>query len=322
MAGFVNKSILVTGGMGFIGSHLVESLVNKKAKVIVPLRSINPKSYFNFKNLGCQVIQVVFDIKDFKRLLDVLCKYEVDYVFHLAAQPLVEKAFYNPLGTIEDNIIGTANILEAARIYGQISGVIVSSSDKAYGKTKKKYKETDRLHGDHPYEVSKSSADLIAQSYFKTYNLAVGISRFGNVFGPGDMNFDRIIPGILEAVIKNKILKIRSDGQYVRNYIYVKDVVAAYISLFENFEKIKGEAFNFGTYNIFSVLGLIKEIESILKVKVKYKILNKSKNEIPYQVLNWQKAKKKLGWKPKVGFSKAILKSYNWYRNYYFGKNR
>jgi len=317
MQKFKRKKILVTGGMGFIGSHLVKELSRQKFPVVVFDCLSLPRSYFNLKNLSSQIRIIFGDIKDYCKVLKVLRKYKIDYIFHLAAQSLVETAFLNPLKTFKDNILGTANVLEAARVYGQTKGIIVASSDKAYGKTKLKYKETDALCGDHPYEVSKACADLISQTYFKTYKLPVVITRFGNVFGPGDINFDRIIPGIMKAIIKKKSLLIRSNGEYVRDYIYVKDVVDGYLLLLKNINKVSGEAFNFGSSETFSVIQLIKEIEKILNIKVKYKILNRAKNEIPYQSLNWQKAKKILSWQPQFDFTKGVLQTYRWYKNYF-----
>jgi len=317
MQKYYSKNILVTGGRGFIGSHLVEKLVKQKLNVVIIDRLNLSRSYFNLKNLSSQTKVIFNDIKDYGKVLKVLRKYKIDYIFHLAAQSLVEKAFLNPLDTFKDNILGTANILEAARSYGQIKGIVTASSDKAYGKTKRKYKETDALCGDHPYEVSKTCADLIGQTYFKTYKLPIVITRFGNVFGPGDINFNRIIPGIMESIIKKKVLLVRSNGKYVRDYIYIKDAVDGYLLLLKNIDKVKGEAFNFGSQNTFSVLNLINQIEKILKVKVRYKILNQEKNEIPYQSLNWQKAEKILNWQPQFDFAKGVLQTYRWYKNYF-----
>lgn len=310
-----DKNILVTGGTGFIGSHLVEALIKKRAQIVVPFRSLDPYSYFATQGLSQRAIMVVADIKDRERILDLVTKYEIEYIFHLAAQPIVPTAYYNPLETIETNIIGTANVLEAVRQYPSIKGVIVASSDKAYGKLdKKKYRETDALRGDHPYEASKSSADLIAQAYWETYKLPVVITRFGNVYGEGDLNFSRIIPGIMKSMIKNETLAIRSNGKYVRNYLYVKDVVGGYSLLAANIKNVKGEAFNFGSDDELSVIDLIKLVENTLNTKVKYDILNTAKNEIPYQSLDFSKIKKKLGWKPEYSIASTIQKIKQWYQ--------
>lgn len=311
------KNILVTGGTGFVGSHLIEQLFKNNANIITTFLSYNPLSYFFQKKLDKKVKMINVDICDFDKVFEIITKFDVDYVFHLAAQPLVEVAFYNPKRTLYTNIIGTINILEAARLYPKIKGIIVASSDKAYGKLDDgKYKENYPLKGDHPYEVSKSSADLIAYSYYKTYNLPVVITRFGNIYGEGDLNFSRIIPGIMKSLIKNELLEIRSDGKHVRDYLYVKDVVDGYLLLLDNIQKIKGEAFNFGSDETLSVLDLIKLIEKYLNKKISYKILNLAKNEIFYQSLDYSKIKK-LGWQPKIKIKDVIEKIYSWYRSFY-----
>jgi CDP-glucose 4,6-dehydratase len=208
--------------------------------------------------------------------------------------------------------MGTVSILEAARATESVKGVIVASSDKAYGKTKKAYTEESPLQGDHPYDVSKSATDLIAQTYYKTYGLPVVVTRFGNVYGEGDLHMDRIVPGICEAIIKNKPLLIRSNGKYVRDYVYVKDVADGYLFLLKHIDKVKGEAFNFSSDDYFSVLDLVKKAEEVMEKKIDYKILNNAKNEIPYQHLKDKKIRR-LGWKPNFSFEttiKYILDSY------------
>lgn len=307
-----NEKILVTGGAGFIGSHLVESLIKNGYEVAV----IDDLSSGNKDNLSSEVEFYKIDVRD-KKISEIFKKEKPEMVFHLAAQPIVETALKDPLKTLEVNIMGTVNILEACRSKGDLKSVVICSSDKAYGKSKNlPYTEDASLKGDHPYEVSKTAADLIAQTYFKTYNLPIVITRFGNTFGPRDVNFSRIIPGILKAIIKNEEFLIRSDGKMVREYIYVKDVAEGCLKLIQSADKIKGEAFNFGSKNIFSVIELIKKIEEILKVKVNYKILNIAKNEIPEQYLNWEKIKNTIGWQPETSFEEGIKESFNWYKKF------
>ncbi|MGD9129859.1 MAG: GDP-mannose 4,6-dehydratase [Candidatus Woesebacteria bacterium] len=311
---FKNKNILITGGTGFVGSHLVEKLIELDAKVVVTYQTENPKSYFFSKKLDQQTIMANLDINHFEAIFDLITKNQIDYIFHLAAQPLVEVAFYNPRRTLKTNILGTINILESARLYSKTKAIIVASSDKAYGKTgKKKYLESTPLRGDHPYEVSKSAADLICSSYYKTYQLAVSITRFGNIYGEGDLNFSRIIPGMMQSLSSNQVLKIRSNGKYVRNYLYVKDVVDSYLLLAANINKVKGEAFNLGSKDKFSVIKLIKLVEKTLNKKLKYQILDIAKNEIPYQVLDYNKIKKILDWEPQYSLRKTIAGIYQWY---------
>ncbi len=316
MENFKSMNILVTGGAGFIGSCLVNKLVEQGHNVVV----IDNLSSGRKENLNPKAKFYEMDVRDSK-IYQIFQDENPETVFHLAAQPIVEIAYKNPLETMETNIMGTANILEACRLKGDIKSIVVTSSDKAYGKAEKlPYTETVPLKGDHPYEVSKSSADLIARAYFKTYGLPVTITRFGNVFGPGDINFDRIIPGIFKSILTDAEFLVRSDGKMIREYIYVDDITNGCIKLAQNIEKIKGEAFNFGSKNIFSVMQVIEKIKDILKVKINYQILNTAKNEIPEQYLDWTKINKTLGWQPEMSFEEGIKKSFDWYKNFYSTK--
>ena len=237
-----NKNILVTGGAGFVGGHLVEELVKLKANIFVVDINLDKRSYLFTENLHKKSKVIDLDICDYKKLLTLIKKYKIEFIFHLAAQALVEKAYKNPKYTLDNNILGTINILEAVRINPQIKGVVVASSDKAYGKlSKAKYTEFSPLSGDHPYDTSKSVTDLVSTTYYKTYKIPVVITRFGNIYGEGDLNFSRIIPGIMKSLVKNEKLIIRSNGKYVRDYLYVKDVVKGYLLLAENIEKVNGE---------------------------------------------------------------------------------
>lgn len=307
------KKILVTGGAGFIGGHLVNELINLKAKVFVVEIKVDSKSIFSLDKLEKKVKLDVIDIRDRKEITTYIKKNKFDYIIHLAAEPIVEDCYKNPLKAFETNIMGTVNILDAVRESKSVKGIIVASSDKAYGKTKKAYTEESPLRGDHPYDVSKSCQDLISQTYFKSYGLPVIITRFGNVYGEGDLHMNRIIPGICEAVIKNKTLKIRSNGKYVRDYLYVKDVARSYCFLLKNINRITGEAFNFGSKNSLSVLQLINSVEKIVGKKIKYKILNIAKNEIPYQKLNDSKIRK-FGWSNNYRLENTLEKVLNWYK--------
>ena len=308
-----SKNILVTGGAGFIGSHLVNELLKQGNKVVV-IDNLSSGKKENIKS-GAKFYKV--DVRS-KKISEIFRKENFQIVFHLAAQPLVDEAYKNPYSAIETNVMGTVNILEACRKQRGIEKIIIVSSDKAYGKSKElPYKETSPLKGDHPYDASKSAADLVAQAYFSTYGLPILITRFSNVFGPGDHNFSRIVPGIMESVIKNKELLIRSDGKMIREYTYVKDIVNGCIKL-AGHKKNFGEAFNFGSKNVFSVLDVIKKAEESLETKINYRILNIAKNEIPEQYLDWTKAKEILNWQSKTTFENGIKETYNWYKNNHF----
>ncbi|VVA44296.1 putative sugar dehydratase/epimerase YfnG [Candidatus Roizmanbacteria bacterium] len=312
-----NKNILVTGGAGFVGGHLVEELVKLKANVIVADINFDKKSYLSRTyEIDKKCVLIKQDICDYKKLLILIKKYKINFIFHLAAQALVEDAYINPKYTLENNIISTINVLEAVRLNPQIKGVVVASSDKAYGKlNKNQYIETDPLSGDHPYDTSKSVTDLLSTTYYKTYKIPVVVTRFGNIYGEGDLNFSRIIPGIMESIIKNSELRIRSNGKYVRDYLYVKDVVNGYLLLAQNIETVRGEVFNFGSDETLTVIEVIKLVEKILNKKINYKILNTAHNEIPYQSLDYSKIKKSLGWKPKENIKSTVEKIFSWYKN-------
>lgn len=311
----LSKRVLVTGGTGFIGSHLVEELVQQGAIVTVTsLFQQDNKSYFYQNGLDKKVTVVQVDVANFYSLFDLVARHDIEFIFHLAAQPLVEVALKNPRSTLETNINGTINVLECLRILTQIDGVIVASSDKAYGKHgKEKYVETDCLKGDHPYEVSKSAADLICTSYINTYKLPIIITRFGNVYGEGDQNYSRIIPGIMRALVEKRSFNIRSDGTFTRDYLYVKDVVKGYLSLVENFESCRGQVFNFGGLQTLSVIELVNKVSKALKVRIRYTIENTSQNEIFHQSLDSSKVALATGWKPKVKMESVCKKIYKYY---------
>lgn len=309
-----DKKILVTGAGGFKGSHLVEKLSESKATIISLVRDFDPRSYFETKKLGDKSIVVIGDLKDYVRMADIISKYEITSIFHLGAQPIVTSALRNPIETLESNIMGTVNLLEAARVYGKLEEVLVVTSDKAYGPSKKlPYNETERLEGKAPYDVSKSCADLIAQMYSKVYGMPVTIGRCANVFGPGDLNMTRIIPMIMEAAIKEIPLKIRSDGKMIREYIYTKDAIDAYISLAENIEKTRGEAFNVAGKNIMNVLEVVERTSDAIGKKVETVILNQARAEIPEQYLDANKIKNILGWEARTSFDDAMKDTYEWY---------
>jgi len=311
MARLTGKKILVTGGAGFIGSHLVNDLVKLKNNLVV----IDNLSSGKKENIHPKATFYKADVRD-KNISKIFRKEHPNIVFHLAAQPLVDEAYKNPVLTIETNVMGTVNVLEICRHMEDLDAIIVVSSDKAYGIAEKlPYKENNMLRGNHPYDASKSAADLITTTYFKTYHMPIAITRFSNVYGPGDANLSRLIPGIAQAIVKNKEFLIRSDGKMIREYTHVKDISGGCILLAKHIKKSKGEAFNFGSKNIFNVIDTIKKIEKILEKKVNYKILNIAKNEIPAQYLDWSKAKEKLGWEPQITFEQGIKETLKWHQN-------
>lgn len=330
------KNILVTGGTGFVGSHLSEALVGRGARVVIPYRSIDPESYFVTSGLDKKTVMAVGDVTDRRRIVDIVSKYEIEIIYHLAAQPIVDTAYNNPVETITTNVIGTVHVLDAAYTSGTVRNIFVTSSDKAYGKLNPgkpipgiignatqnsgnhnaygnlAYGEDHPLQGDHPYEASKSAADIITQSYVKTYGAPVVTVRFGNIYGPGDLNMSRIIPGIMQAALRKEVLPLRSNGMFVRDYVYVGDVVRAYLFLLDHFDRAAGQAYNIASDTSLTVIDLIKQANRILKLPVRYDIKNNQKNEIPYQHLDWSKIAQ-LGWSPECTLESGLTATYAWY---------
>lgn len=315
----MHGKVMVTGGTGFIGSHLVLELISKHWKVIVPYIELDKRSIFAKEGLSKKVILTRVDLTDFDSVEFFIKKTKPDFIIHLAAQPLVTTAYNFPKDTLETNIMGTVNIMEAARKH-KVKGVIVASSDKAYGESSKSYKENNPLLGKHPYDVSKSSADLIAQAYFKTYNLPVIVTRFGNVYGEGDLHFDRLVPGLMKAIVFNETFKVRSSGKLIRDYIYVDDVVSGYLLLLDKIDKLAGQIFNFSSLDNLSVTELIKLTEKALGVKIKYQVLNEAKGEIPRQHLDDTKIRK-LGWQRNHCFVNSVGDVFLWYKKLLMDKN-
>lgn len=310
---FKKVNILITGGCGFIGGHLVDKLVQDGANITVLDIVLSPKSIFSKNNLRKKVNLKFVDIRNRRKVFNIFKITNPSYIFHLAAEAIVENAYLNPYETFDTNIMGTVNILDATRLLPKLKGIIVASSDKAYGKSNITYKENFPLYGDHPYDVSKSCEDLISQTYFKTYGLPLSIARFGNVYGEGDLNFGRIIPDICKSIIQKKTLLLRSNGKFVRDYIYVNDVVDGYIFLLKNLKRVKGEAYNFSSKDNLSVIELINIVEKTLKLSINYKILDGTKNEIPFQHLNYSKIRK-IGWKPQNTIKKVFPNILDWYK--------
>lgn len=317
MGTLTQQTILVTGGTGFIGSHVIEQLLQQKCRVISTSLGVEPRSYFNTQHLDKQVQTIYADITNNVRIASIIGSNDVDYIIHFAAQPLVQTAYRYPRETFLTNIMGTVNILEAARHTPSIKGILIASTDKAYGKKDTVYHESDPLCGDHPYESSKASADLIAQTYAKTYHMPVVVTRFGNVYGPGDMHEDRIIPGIMHAILTNTELIVRSDGTYVRDYCYVRDIAQATIQLLEHIGTTNGQAFNISSDDTYSVIDLIKKTESVLKKKIAYRIMDTVQNEIPRQSLSYDHIRKITGWKPCYTLKTGLVETYTWYKNTY-----
>jgi CDP-glucose 4,6-dehydratase len=315
-----DRPTLVTGGTGLLGAWLVKHLLAQGADIVCLVRDWVPGSELVRSSVIERVKVVRGDICDAPLMERVLGEYEIDTVFHLAAQTIVGIANRNPASTFQTNIGGTCSLLEACRRSVKIKAIVVASSDKAYGDQERlPYDENTPLQGRHPYDVSKSCADLIAQSYFSTYRLPVGITRCGNFYGGGDLNWNRIVPGTIRSIVRGKQPIVRSDGQYVRDYFYIEDGAAAYTLLAERLAdtpKLHGEAFNFSNETPVSVLEIVERISRLMDSDLKPVILNKTNNEIREQYLSSAKARKLLKWKPLVTLDEGLKRTISWYRDF------
>jgi CDP-glucose 4,6-dehydratase len=303
-----------------LGSWLTQELVARGASVVGLVRDWVPQSRLFTENLSQKIKTVYGCIEDLATLERIINEYEVDTVFHLAAQTIVGVANREPLATFEANIRGTWNVLEACRQVGGVSRIVVASSDKAYGDQEiLPYDEKTPLQGEHPYDVSKSCADLICRTYYVTYKLPVCVTRCGNFYGGGDLNFNRIVPDTIRSALQDKPVVIRSDGSYIRDYFYVKDGVLAYLHLAEQMDRseILGEAFNFSNELQISVLELVQKILKLMdKSELKPIILNQAKNEIVHQYLSAAKARQMLDWQPNYSLEEALKETINWYSDF------
>jgi len=315
------RKFLITGASGLVGSWLTKSLLEEGHEITVMFRDSVPNSVFFSEGIDSKVNIVRGGLEDFASVERAINEYEISSVIHLGAQAIVDTALRSPRQTLEINVRGTWNLLEACRLHDDlVESIVVASSDKAYGHLEKDaYKEEDGLCGTAPYDVSKSCCDLIARSYGLTYNMPVSISRCGNIYGGGDLNFNRLIPGTILSLLHNLAPVLRSDGTYVRDYIYVKDIVKSYKMLheFTLAKKPHGEAFNFSTEEKYTVNEIVEEIEKIMGNSIKPKILNKAKNEIRYQHLDSSKTRKVLGWKNEYSLEKGLRETIAWYSQKY-----
>ncbi|WP_017658996.1 GDP-mannose 4,6-dehydratase [Baaleninema simplex] len=315
-----DRSVFVTGCTGLLGSWMTQELVSRGANVVGLVRDWVPQSRLFSEGLSQKITTVYGCLEDLSVLERAINEHEIDTVFHLAAQTIVGVANREPLGTFEANIKGTWNLLEACRRVGGVSRIVVASSDKAYGDQEElPYDETTPLQGEHPYDVSKSCADLISRTYYVSYGLPVCVTRCGNFYGGGDLNFNRIVPDTIRSTLRDKPVQIRSDGTFIRDYFYVKDGVLAYLHLAEQMERkeVWGEAFNFSNELQIPVIDLVRKILKLMgKPHLEPIILNQAKNEIKHQYLSAEKARKLLNWSPKYTLDEALLETIDWYSHF------
>lgn len=310
MSFWQGRPVLVTGASGFVGSHLVKKLISEKSKVItLSQKGLKPR---------ISTIDEIGSVENFGILNNIIKKYKVNTIFHLAAQPIVEVGQANPLSTFEVNIRGTWNILEAAR-ENNIQKVIVASTVHVYGDNPKvPFKEEYFPQPSRPYETSKACADLLAQSFADTYDLPVEIPRFVNIYGPGDLNFSRLIPKVIKSILSGEQPEVWDIGS-IRDFLYIDDVITAYLMLAE--KKLDGgkrlRVFNFGTGKPIKIYDLVLKIIKLSNKKINLKmekLPEERSNEIKKQYVSIAKAKRELNWYPKISLGKGLAETFNWYK--------
>ena len=313
------RRVFVTGATGIVGSSLVRRLLEARAYVVVLVRDWDPQSDFIRSGDIHRTSVVSGALESYACLERAIADHEIETVFHLGAQALVNTALRSPLATFESNIRGTYNLLEACRVHrALVREVVVASSDKAYGTSDAlPYTEDMPANGRHPYDVSKSCTDLLAMTYAHTYTLPIVIARCGNIYGGGDLNWSRIVPGTIRSLLAGERPVLRSDGSYIRDYIYVQDVVDAYLALAVHVHDpgVPGEAFNFSPETRVTVLEITRTIQRLIgRPDLEPVILNEAKAEIRDQYLDAAKARRVLGWTPRYDLERGLRETIAWYR--------
>lgn len=319
------RNILITGGSGFVGYWVASTLAAKGARVTI----LDPKplpSFSVIEGIGRKNFKYVCGLSTAETLVTkILQTNHIQSIFHLGAEAIVTEAQARPGETLDKNVRGTWVLLECARAYGKVTEIVIASSDKAYGSHDTlPYREDFALQGKHPYDVSKSCTDLIAKMYAHSYGMPVAIARCGNIYGGGDQNKSRLIPDALQSLLTEKTFLVRSNGKFKRDYIYIDDIVNAYLCLAENLKnkKLWGEAFNFGNDTPLTVLEVLNLIEKASEKKLKIQILNQAKYEIRDQYLDSRKASRMLGWRAHVSHTEGFAATAKWYADFFKNNGR
>lgn len=315
-----DRRVFVTGATGLVGGWLIRALLERGADVVALVRDWVPESQLIAGALLDRVTVVRGDVCDQALLERALGEFEIVTVMHLAAQTIVPIANRNPVSTFETNVAGTWRLLEACRRSPAVKQIVLASSDKAYGEARElPYRESTPLEAIHPYDVSKACADLIARSYARTWGLPVAITRCGNFYGGGDLNWNRLVPGTIRSVFRSERPVIRSDGTPVRDYIYVEDAVSAYLVLAEYLAAqpaLTGEAFNFSNDTPLAVRQTVDRILALMGCDLTPVVLNEATSEIPRQYLDSAKARRVLGWRPAFDLDEGLKRTIAWYRDH------
>jgi CDP-glucose 4,6-dehydratase len=321
---WTGRTALVTGATGLVGSWLVRRLLSSGARVVALVRDWDPQSELIRSGDIHRCVVVSGRLEDYGALERAISEHETDTVFHLGAQAIVGTAFRSPMLTFESNIRGTYNLLEACRVHRDLmKRIVIASSDKAYGEAEVlPYTEDMPPQGRHPYDVSKSCADLLAHTYAETYGMNIAVARCGNIYGGGDLNWSRIVPGSIRLVLEGKPPMLRSDGTFTRDYLYVEDVVDAYLALAQSVERpeVRGEAFNFSPERQMTVLELIQHLLAVLeRPDLQPVVLDQATAEIRDQYLDAGKARRVLGWEAHIPLQEGLERTVAWYRTFLKG---
>lgn len=323
-----NKRVFVTGATGFVGAHITKHLIELGANVTVLLERCDNTSFFSICGLDKKVNIYYGDVSNGTLIEQIIVEQKIEVIFHLAAVALQDLAYKMPKVTFQVNIVGTYNILDAARLHTDtVEAVLVASSDKVYGDSDVlPYKESLPLQGSNPYDVSKVCQDMLARSFYHSYGLPVVVGRFGNIYGPGDNNFNRLIPGAIQKLENGESPVIRhpANGVFKRDFLYIKDIVNAYMYMLYNIKKenVVGNAFNFGTGIATDIETVVNKIKSIMKCEDIPSIVQQSDvSEILAQQLDASKALELIGWKAEYSLDKGLAETIDWYRNVYFKIN-
>lgn len=315
---WAERHVLVTGATGIVGSWLCEELVRRGAFVVAMVRDDDPQSRFYTDGISRQCTIMRGDLVHFDHCMRAMNDYDIEVVFHLGAQTIVGAALRDPMDCFESNIRGTYNLLEAARrLDGLVKSVVVASSDKAYGDSDVlPYVEDMPLRGRHPYDVSKSCTDLLSDTYAHTYGMNVTVARCGNIYGAGDLNWSRIVPGTIRSLLRGTRPVLRSSGGNIRDYIYVRDVVSAYVTLAEQSDRaeIRGQAFNFSPESQYTVLDIVETLGRVMRQSADPVILNTATSEILNQTLDASKARRLLNWNAAWALEDGLRETVEWYR--------